>query len=202
MYTSAKQMGLKLCRHCKLSMSEEQTHCQRCHMRVHTRAPNSLQKCWAFVIAATVGLFPANLMPITVLSTRGAPQYETIMSGVISLIKDDMVGIAIVVFVASIVVPVMKLVGLIVIMLSLQFKMNLDNRQRIVIYRIIDIIGKWSMLDLFVLSIMIAVFERNNLVGVEAGPGATAFGAVVLLTLFAAKSFDTRIIWDKQLEQR
>ncbi|MGY5453473.1 paraquat-inducible protein A [Agarivorans sp. MS3-6] len=202
MYTSAKQVGLKLCRHCKLTMNQQETHCHRCHMAVHSRTPHSLQKCWAFIIAATIGLFPANLLPITVLSTRGAPQYETIMSGVISLIKDDMVGIAIVVFVASIVVPVMKLVGLAVILLSLHYRINLDNRQRIVIYRIIEIIGKWSMLDLFVLSIMIAVFERNNLVGVEAGPGATAFGVVVILTLFAAKSFDTRLIWDKELEQR
>ncbi|WP_432459429.1 paraquat-inducible protein A [Agarivorans sp. QJM3NY_25] len=181
-------------------MPVEQATCPRCHMPVHSRLPNSLQRCWAFVITATIGLFPANLLPITVLTTRGAPQYETIMSGVASLIKDDMVGIAIVVFVASIVVPVMKLIGLAVILLSLHFRFNLTNKQRIVIYRIIDIIGKWSMLDLFVLSIMIAVFERNNLVGVEAGAGATAFGAVVLLTLFAAKSFDTRLIWDKEIE--
>ncbi|GGA95450.1 paraquat-inducible protein A [Agarivorans gilvus] len=200
MPTSAKQVGLKLCGHCHMVLPMQQSHCQRCHMRVHSRIPQSTQRCWAFIIAACIGLFPANLMAITVLTTRGAPQYETIMSGVISLIKDDMVSIAIVVFVASIVVPVMKLLGLIVILLSLHFHVNLDSRQRIVIYRIIDIIGKWSMLDLFVLSIMIAVFERNNLVGVEAGPGATAFGAVVMLTLFAAKSFDTRLIWDAQVE--
>lgn len=198
MQPSAKQAGLKLCPHCHFVQSIAEKHCPRCSMRTHSRIPYSIQKTWALIITATIALVPANLLPITVLSTRGAPKPETIMSGIINLFQSDMPVVASVVFIASIVVPIAKLVGLALILAGLHMHIELSDRQRVQMFRFIDFIGRWSMLDLFVLSIMIAVFSHHKIIDVAAGPGATAFGLAVVLTLFAAKTFDTRLIWDYQ----
>ncbi|RKF20119.1 paraquat-inducible membrane protein A [Alginatibacterium sediminis] len=197
---SARSQGLAQCQHCHWVQAISKTNCERCHLTIEVRIKHSEQRCWAFLLTAFVFMFPANLLPITILSSIGAPQPETIISGVFSLIDSDMEIIAVIVFVASIVVPAIKIIGLALILISLQLRLHLNNSQRIFIYRFVDVIGKWSMIDLFVLSIMVAVFQYNDLVGVVAGFGATAFTAVVLLTIAAAKSFDTRLIWDKCLD--
>lgn len=115
--------------------------------------------------------------------------------------NSDMLGIAIIIFIASIVVPVAKILGLAFILLTIQFKRSVNHLQRMKLYRFIQWIGKWSMMDLFVISIMVTLIDRDQLLDFTPGPGAIAFGVVVVLTMLAAESLDSRLIWDNY-EQR
>ncbi|MDX1301728.1 paraquat-inducible protein A [Photobacterium sp.] len=188
------------CHSCHLTQANA-THCKRCGNSLHIRLPHSIQKTWAYLIAAAVFIFPANLYPISIFFNNGKRVEDTIFSGVASLIKDDMAGIAIIIFVASIVVPVAKILGLTYILLSIQFKRRVYHLSRMKIFRIIQWIGKWSVMDLFVISLMVALIDRGQILDFTPGPGAIAFAVVVVLTMLAAESLDSRLIWDNY-EQR
>ncbi|KLV03784.1 paraquat-inducible protein A [Photobacterium aquae] len=183
------------CHTCHMSQSKHD-HCVRCHTPLHKRMPHSIQKTWAYLIAASIFIFPANLYPISIFLNNGKRAEDTIFSGVASLIKQDMHGIAIIIFVASIVVPLAKILGLALILLMIQFKRKVNHLLRMRVYRFIQWIGKWSMMDLFVISIMVALIDREQLLDFTPGPGAIAFGVVVVLTMLAAESLDSRLIWD------
>ncbi|MGD8111820.1 PqiA/YebS family transporter subunit [Vibrio sp. TRT 17S01] len=183
------------CHSCHLSQPEGE-QCIRCHSPLHHRKPRSLQKTWAYLIAATIAIFPANLIAISVLLTNGQRLQDTIFSGVASLVKSGMTGIAIIIFVASIVVPVAKICGLAYILLAIKFKRSVYHRQRMTIYFLVKWIGKWSMMDLFVISIMMTLLDRGQILDFTPGYGAVAFGMVVVLTMLAAESIDPRFIWD------
>lgn len=183
------------CHACHLSQPEG-TRCIRCHDKLHHRKPNSIQKTWAYVIAATIAIFPANFMPISILISNGRRLEDTIFSGVAGLVKNEMYGIAIIIFVASIIVPVIKILGLAYILLCIQFKRSIYHRQRMSIYFAVKWIGKWSVMDLFVISIMMTLVDRDQILNFTPGYGAVAFGIVVVLTMLAADSIDPRLIWD------
>jgi paraquat-inducible protein A len=184
------------CGHCHLSQPFSK-HCQRCHTTLHHRKPNSIQKTWALLIAASAFIFPANILPISILFNNGQRIEDTIFSGIAYLIVTDKYGIALVIFVASIVVPVAKIVGLGYILFSIQFKQKILKKQRMFIYFVVKWIGKWSVMDLFVISIMMTLVDRGQILNFTPGFGAVAFGAVVVLTMLATDSFDPRLIWDK-----
>ncbi|MBW3696998.1 paraquat-inducible protein A [Vibrio sp. T187] len=183
------------CHNCHLSQPENHK-CVRCHKALHHRKPYSLQKTWAYLIAASVAVIPANVIPISILITNGQRLEDTIFSGVASLINSEMYGIAIIIFVASIVVPVAKILGLGYILLCIQFKRSVYHRQRMTIYFIVKWVGKWSVMDLFVISIMMTLVDRGQILNFTPGYGAVAFGIVVVLTMLAADSIDPRLIWD------
>lgn len=185
------------CLHCQLSQPSN-TVCVRCHKPMFRRKPHSIQATWAYIAASAIAIFPANLIPISILITNGRRMEDTIFSGVASLVKSGMWGIAIIIFVASIIVPVAKILGLSYLLLSIKFKNSLYARQRMTIYFIIKWIGRWSMMDLFVICIMMTVIDRGQILDFTPGVGAVAFGMVVLFTMFAAESFDPRLIWDDQ----
>jgi len=170
--------------------------CTRCGAIVHARRPNSIVRTWALLIAASILYIPANLLPIMTVSTLGQGSPDTIMSGVITLLKHGMVPIAAVVFIASILVPTFKLVGIGLLLYSVQRHQPLSARQRILMYRFIEFIGRWSMLDIFVIAILVAVVNFGRIASVEANLGAVAFATVVILTMLAALTFDPRLIWD------
>ncbi len=170
--------------------------CVRCKTPLSHRTENSIQKTWAYLVAASIAIFPANLIPISILLTNGKRLEDTIFSGVAALVKNGMTGIAAIIFVASIVVPVAKIVGLAYILLAIKFKRRIFHRQRMMIYFVVKWIGKWSMMDLFVISIMMALVDRGQILDFTPGYGAVAFGFVVVLTMLAAESFDPRFIWD------
>ncbi len=188
------------CHNCHLSQPEG-SECIRCHHKLHHREPNSIEKTWAYLLAATVAIIPANILPISILLTNGQRLEDTIFSGVATLVNSGMIGIAIIIFVASIIVPVAKILGLAYLLLAIKFKRNVFFRQRMVIYFVIKWIGKWSVMDLFVISIMLAVVDRGQILDFTPGYGAIAFGMVVVLTLFAAESLDPRLIWDNYREE-
>nr|WP_114764471.1 paraquat-inducible protein A [Vibrio rhodolitus] len=189
------------CTHCHLSQPNGH-RCVRCQNPLEHRKANSIQKTWAYLLAASIAIFPANLIPISILLTNGKRLEDTIFSGVAALIKNGMSGIAVIIFVASIVVPVAKILGLAYILLAIKFKRSVFHKQRMMIYFVVKWIGKWSMMDLFVISIMMALVDRGQILDFTPGYGAVAFGVVVVLTMLAAESFDPRFIWDNYREDK
>ncbi len=175
--------------------------CPRCAAEVHRRKPDSLSRTWAFLVAALICYIPANLYPIMTSTSLGTAQSDTILSGVIFLFSHGMWPLALIVFVASVVVPVIKIVTLIGLVLSVQWKSQWRPRRRAFLYRIVEAIGRWSMVDVYVVTILVALVHLGSLALVEAELGAFFFGAVVVLTILAAESFDPRLMWD-QIEAR
>ncbi|ROM23195.1 paraquat-inducible membrane protein A [Pseudomonas protegens] len=192
----AIEAGILICTEChELNRREEQT-CTRCGAMVHPRRPNSILRTWALLLTAAILYIPANVLPIMTVSSLGQGDPSTIMSGVIQLVQHGMFPIAAVVFVASILVPTFKLVGIALLLFSVQRHQPLSARQRIIMYRFIEFIGRWSMLDIFVIAILVAVVNFGRLASIEANLGAVAFASVVILTMLAAVTFDPRLIWD------
>jgi paraquat-inducible protein A len=171
--------------------------CRRCGAALHARKVRSLERTWALVIAAGLCYLPANLLPIMQVTSLGRAQADTIMSGVVFLLTHGMWPLAIVVFTASVFVPILKLVILTSLLVSVQRGSRWRPLERTRLYRITEAIGRWSMVDIFVVTILVALVRLGNLATVEARPGAVFFGAVVVLTMLAAESFDPRLIWDR-----
>ena len=192
--------GILICTEChELNHQEPDTEeqiCTRCGALIHARRPNSLTRTWALLITAAILYIPANLLPIMTINSLGQGDPSTIMAGVIQLVQHGMYPIAAVVFIASILVPTFKLVGIGLLLFSVQRHQPLSAQQRIVMYRFIEFIGRWSMLDNFVIAILVAVVNFGRLASVEANLGAAAFASVVILTMLAAVTFDPRLIWD------
>ncbi|RFD25880.1 MULTISPECIES: paraquat-inducible protein A [Pseudomonas] len=192
--------GILICTEChelnKQEADSEEQLCTRCGALIHARRPNSLTRTWALLITAAILYIPANLLPIMTVNSLGQGDPSTIMSGVIQLVQHGMFPIAAVVFIASILVPTFKLVGIGLLLFSVQRHQPLSAQQRIVMYRFIEFIGRWSMLDIFVIAILVAVVNFGRLASVEANLGAAAFASVVILTMLAAVTFDPRLIWD------
>ncbi len=192
--------GILVCTEChelnKQEADVDEQSCTRCGAQVHARRPNSLTRTWALLITAAIIYIPANVLPIMTVSSLGQGEPSTIMSGVIELVQHGMIPIASVVFIASILVPTFKLVGIALLLFSVQRRQPLSARQRIWVYRFIEFIGRWSMLDIFVIAILVAVVNFGRIASVEANLGAVAFASVVILTMLAAVTFDPRLIWD------
>jgi len=183
---------------CRINFSQigESLVCPRCGSTLHQRKPNSLKRTWALVLAAIIFYIPANLLPVTVVISFGKAQSDTIMSGVIYFIATGMWPIALVIFVASILVPVLKLITLSYLLITVQRKSAWRPKDRTRLYRITEAVGRWSMVDIYVVTILVALVNLGNLATIKAGPGAGFFAAVVVITMFAAMSFDPRLIWD------
>ncbi|BBO67630.1 paraquat-inducible protein [Desulfosarcina alkanivorans] len=170
--------------------------CPRCGARLHPRKPNSIARTWALVIGAAIFYIPANLLPVTITTYMGSTQADTIMSGVIYFMRTGSWGIALIIFVASIVVPLAKLIALSGLLLSIKRHSRWRPGDRTRLYRITELVGRWSMLDVFVVTVLVALVRLGYLTTIEAGTGAAYFAAVVVLTMFAAMTFDPRLIWD------
>ena len=170
--------------------------CPRCGAVMHDRKPGSISRTWALVLAAFIFYIPANVLPITTVISLGKAQSDTIMSGVIYFLHTGMWPIALIIFVASVFVPLMKMLILIFLLISVQRKSSWRRKDRTMLYRITEIIGRWSMVDIFVVTILVALVHLGGIATIHAGPGAIFFGAVVVITMFAAMSFDPRLIWD------
>ena len=172
--------------------------CPRCGAALHFRKPHSLSRTWAFLVAAVILYIPANVLPVMHTEWLTGSQDDTILSGVVYLWTSGSWPLALVVFIASISVPLLKIAALAYLAASVQTRSAWLPRQRARLYRIVELIGRWSMLDIFVTAILVALVHAKALAKIDAGPGALAFGAVVVLTMLAAMSFDPRLIWDAQ----
>lgn len=197
---TARQLGLTNCHDCHLLVDAHQVNahrrCPRCGAHLHPRKPNSLSRTWALVWAAIVFIVPANALPITITTTLGAKQADTIMSGVIYFMQSGSWEIATVIFVASVFVPFAKLLILIFLLLSVRYRSAWRPKDRTTLYRLTELVGRWSMVDIYVVTILVALVKLGAVAAIEAGPAAVYFATVVVLTMFAAESFDPRLIWD------
>jgi len=199
---TARNQGLISCHTCHLlcrrAGPDAIMTCPRCGTRLHRRKPNSIKRTWALVIAAFILYIPANVLPITTVVSLGNAQSDTIMSGVIYFIHSGMWPIALVIFTASVFVPLLKLIVLTFLLISVQRKSSWRQKDRTQLYRITEVVGRWSMVDIFVVTILVALVKLGALASIQAQPGAIFFCAVVIITLFAAMSFDPRLIWDTE----
>ncbi|MCG9696490.1 paraquat-inducible protein A [Shewanella sp. Isolate11] len=196
-----EQLGLTNCASCTNLCKIDQQVCPRCGQPISSRDHSSIQKSWALLLTAAILLFPANLYPITTMTSQGQIRQDTIFTGIKHLIHLDLLPIAIILFVASILVPMLKIFGLATYLLAISFKLPIPKRLLMAGYHIIEWIGRWSMLDLFVISITAALVNMGQLLDAKPAPAATAFALVILLTQLAAKVLDTRLLWD-QLESQ
>jgi paraquat-inducible protein A len=170
--------------------------CPRCTGALHRRKPRSLQRTWALLIAAAILYIPANALPIMTVTSLGRIRSDTILSGVVFLLTHDMWPLALIVFVASVFVPLLKVLILVFLLVSVQLRSAWRPRERTRLYRITETIGRWSMVDVYVVTILVALVRLGNLASVQAEAGAIFFCAVVILTMLAAMAFDPRLIWD------
>jgi len=201
----AMDAGLVACEGCGLlcrAPHAASMHCPRCGQPLHWRKPNSLSRTWALILSAYILYIPANVLPMMTTRTLLGSQDDTIMSGVIFLWKDGSWPLAALVFFASITVPLLKLLALTLLVVSVQLKSRWQPVQRTRLYRLVEFVGRWSMLDIYVVTILVALVQLQALAAITPGPAAVAFGAVVVLTMAAALTFDPRSIWDPIGDER
>jgi paraquat-inducible protein A len=172
--------------------------CPRCGAALHRRRPNSLTRTWALVVTAAILYVPANLLPVMTVTSFGKGEPDTILSGVKALIDVGMWPVALLVFFASITVPVLKLIGLTFLLVSVQRHSGWRPRDRTLLYRVIESVGRWSMVDIFMISILVALVDLGSIATIQPGAGAIAFASVVIITMIASMGFDPRLIWDRQ----
>lgn len=199
---TAGRLGLYSCHVCglltKAAPGEHEARCRRCRSHLHFRKPDSIARTWALLIASYILFIPANVLPIMHTSSLFGAQSDTILSGVVYLWTSGSWHLAVIVFIASILVPSAKLLALTFLVVSVQRRSTWDPLQRAKMYRIVELVGRWSMLDIFVVAMLVALVQLQALATIRAGAGAVAFGAVVVLTMFAAMAFDPRLIWDQK----
>jgi paraquat-inducible protein A len=171
-------------------------HCPRCAATLHVRKPDAIRRTTALVITGFLLYVPANVIPVLTTVRLGRSDENTILSGVLELVHNDLWPLAIIVFSASIILPLLKLCGLswMLIATHLRSRRLLVGRTRF--YRMIDLVGRWSNIDVFAVSVLIAALRFGALTEVHAGTGLVAFAAVVIITMVATSVFDTRLMWD------
>lgn len=200
----AKTLGLASCDICQQVVRLAQSpatrmKCPRCGAAVHSRIPHSIARTWSLLLAAMILYVPANLYPIMKNTYLGVETSNTILSGVALFLKEGDWLLAVVIFAASIVVPLLKMVSLLYLLVNIHRNSGIrKSRQQTVLYRVTELVGRWSMVDVFVIGILTALVTMGMLSTVVPGVGAMAFGAVVVLTMLAAISFDPRLIWDEE----
>lgn len=197
-WITAAAVGLINCHSCGLLHKATPVHgyCHRCGASLHLRKPDSLSRTWAYLLAAYILYIPANVLPIMTTTSLGSVQSNTILSGVNYLLVSGSWLVALIIFIASIFVPVLKLMILSYLTISVQVRSSWHPRERVRLYRLAEIMGRWSMVDIYVVTLMVALVKIQGLADIDADIGAVAFGAVVVLTMLAAMSFDPRLIWD------
>ena len=197
---TAAEAGLISCEACGLLVrpahADEPGYCPRCDAELEFRRHNSVQRTWALIIAAAVCYLPANILPIMISNQLGRVEEDTIISGVILLYNTGSAVLAGIVLIASVVIPLAKLIALAYLLITVQRGSVRKNRDRAKLYRLVEIVGRWSMLDVFVATFIVALIQLQPLMAIMPGMGVMFFGAVVVLTMLAAESFDPRLIWD------
>ena len=193
------QLGLQSCEGCGLLSRPtfgEEGRCPRCDEDLHFRKPASFQRTWAYVIAAAICYIPANVLPVLTTTTAAGSESDTILQGVVLLWSPTGWPLSLIVLFASIMIPSAKILALGYLLITAQRGSSANNEQRIRLYRMVDFIGRWSMVDVFVDTFTAALIQLQPLMSVEPGPGLIFFAAVVVFTMLGVESFDPRLIWD------
>ncbi len=191
---SAARRGLARCETCSLLAPARTTRCPRCRTRLHLRFPESLQRTCALTLAASILYFPANLLPILKIESVTGGQQSTIIGGVIQFWQQGDFLVAAIIFTASVMIPVLKIIAIVALCLAARTGRRPVGMTRL--YRVTEFIGRWSMVDVFVVAILVAVVQLGSTISIHPGAAALSFAGVVILTMLAATSFDPRLIWD------
>ena len=194
---SAAEQHLASCHTCCLLVPFDSHRCPRCHASVHLRVPNSIQRTMALVVTASILYIPAMTLPIMRTVSLGTPMDSTVIGGVVVLWQMGSYPIAAVIFIASVFVPVGKLIALSVLCGYVTWGKPFTAKQQTTLYRITELVGKWSMIDVFVVSILVALIKLGDILSFYPGLAAVTFCSVVIITMIAAELFDPRLIWDK-----
>jgi paraquat-inducible protein A len=196
----AMEHGLQSCHGCGLlsrpAPGAEEGRCPRCDENLEFRKAASLERTMAYLIAAAACYVPANLLPVLTTVTSGGSESDTIMQGVVLLWSPTGWPLSLIVLFASIMIPSAKIVALLYLVITVKRGSIQNNAQRVRLYRMVEIVGRWSMVDVFVDTFTVSLIQLQPLMSVEPGPGLLFFAAVVVLTMLAVESFDPRLIWD------
>ncbi len=194
----ASQQGLIGCHFCGATHPDTAHHCSRCGHSIHTRHPKSLIATIAFLIAAVIMFIPANVFPIMHTTFIGGEEPSSIMEGVLLLWSLGSYPVAMVIFFASVVIPLAKILSLSWLCWQCAYPTERETLPKIKLYRITEIVGRWSMIDIFVVAVLTGLVQMGNLIAISPGPAVLSFAAVVILTMLAARSFDPRLLWDNE----
>lgn len=198
----ALAQGFVSCHVCKLVCAASDmrcsTPCPRCNAELHSRKPHSLTRAWALLLAGVFFYIPANLMPVMYTQMVGGSSESTIFQGILEFWQAGSYGIALVIFIASVAVPCAKFLALAVLLVTTQHGSHWAQRERARLYRLVELIGYWSMLDVLVVAIVAALVKFHSVADIEPRIGILFFGSVVLLTMLSAMQFDPRLIWDSE----
>jgi paraquat-inducible protein A len=194
------RMGCDTCR--LVTRGREGALCPRCGFPLHHRKTDSIVRTWALVLASIILYIPANTYPVLTVIRFGAGQPSTIVEGVRELMEAGEWPLALLVFFASVTVPVLKLISLILLLVTTMAGVRVRLHDRTILYRVVDAVGRWSMIDIFMESILVALVQFGAVVTIIPGPGAIAFASVVILTMLASRAFDPRLMWDRAGEAR
>lgn len=193
---TAKSQDMSICHTCTALNDSTRSTCRRCDSKVHVRIPNSIERTVALLIASVALYIPANLYPIMITEQQGNAIESTILGGVVLLWGMGSYAVALIILIASVLVPIAKIFSLSALCVTVSRKHTTSRRQRTVMYRITELIGKWSMVDVFVVAILVALIQITGIVVISPGGAALAFAAMVFVTMIAAETFDPRLIWD------
>jgi len=197
---TARALGLLPCAQCGLLCRATQDAadlgCPRCGSTLHARKPDSVQRTWAYLIASVILYIPANTLTVMRTDSLFGRENHTILGGVVDLWNGGSWDLAVIVFVASIVVPILKMLALALLAISVQRRSHWRQHDRARLYRMLEAVGHWSMLDVFVVALLVGLVRFHGIAEVSPGPGIAAFGAVVVLTMLSSMSLDPRLIWD------
>lgn len=197
---TAMQQGLQSCEGCGLlsrpASGGDEGRCPRCGQELSFRKHASLQRTWALLIAAAVCYIPANILPVMTTTTAAGAESDTILQGVVLLWSPTGWPLSLIVLFASVMIPIAKIAALAYLLISVQRGSIKNNEQRVRLYRVVEIVGRWSMVDVFVDTFTASLVQLQPLMAVEPSVGLVFFAAVVVLTMLAAMSFDPRLIWD------
>jgi paraquat-inducible protein A len=196
--TTALQQGLAVCHVCLATTPRDLGRCRRCRALLTARIPHSIQRTVAFGIAAILLYLPANLLPIMITNQLGQAAENTIIGGVVQLWELGSYPVAIVIVTASVLIPLGKLAALGLLCWAVTHGHATSLRQRTTLYRITELVGKWSMVDVFVVAVLVALIQMGGVMVIRPGAAALAFAGVVIVTMLAAASFDPRLIWDQE----
>jgi len=201
---TAREHHLMHCHTCSAITPDNAStsHCQQCGSTLHTRKPDSINRSWALLLTGMMLFIPANLFPIMTVIQFGQGEPSTIIGGVIHLIHAGMWPLGMIVFFASIMVPVSKFAAMIFLLLSLRSQSAWRPEDRTRLYRVIERIGSWSMVDIFVIGLLTSLVNLGSIATIEPGIAASFFGATVVFTMLATHSFDPRLIWDSAMQDK
>jgi len=185
-----------LCELCGHLQEDSISECYQCGAPMHQRIPHSIILTWGYALAATLFLIPANLLPMMVVTALGSDEGSTIMEGVIYFMKHGEFAIGAIIFIASIAVPIFKLMVLFYLLMIVRFKWHDRAMQATKLFHLIHFIGKWSMLDIFVVALMVSIVQFQSLASIHTGAAALAFASAVVFTIIATEKFDPRLMWD------